>query len=107
MIKWVWGANKIIKLGNSWLTITLICLLIVSTIMTSSCTTSSTDTELGNIDANEPLAVNIYSPEDGACFNVNVQKAVGAVSYPEATVLINGTEAKVSQDGSFYAYIDL
>jgi uncharacterized Zn-binding protein involved in type VI secretion len=58
-------------------------------------------------DTSKPLAVNIHSPEGGACFSVNVQKVIGVVSDPEATVHVNGIEAAVSQDGSFYAYIDL
>lgn len=58
-------------------------------------------------DTSKPLAVNIHSPQSGACFSVNVQKVIGIVSDPEATVHVNGIEAAVSQDGSFYAYIDL
>lgn len=57
--------------------------------------------------SDEPVTVEIYSPEDGVNLSVNVRKVVGAVSSPKATVQINGTEAKVSEDGSFYAYIDL
>ena len=54
-----------------------------------------------------PLSLQIDSPEDEAVFSVNVLKVSGVVSDPEATVQINGIEAKVSQDGAFYAYIDL
>lgn len=55
-----------------------------------------------------PLSLRIDSPEDGAEFSVNVQKVSGVVSDPEATVQINGIEAKeVAQDGAFYAYIEL
>ena len=55
----------------------------------------------------EPLVLQVTSPEDGAEFSVNVQKVSGIVSDPEAAVQINGTEAKVAQDGAFYAYIEL
>ena len=55
----------------------------------------------------EPLVLQITSPEDGAELSVNVQKVSGVASDPEATVQINGIEAEVSQDGAFYAYIDL
>lgn len=56
----------------------------------------------------EPLVLQVTSPEDGAEFSVNVQKVSGIVSSPEATVQINGIEAKeVAQDGAFYAYIEL
>lgn len=55
-----------------------------------------------------PLSLQIDSPEDGAEFSVNVLKVSGVVSSPEATVQINGIEAKeVAQDGAFYTYIEL
>jgi len=53
------------------------------------------------------LSLQLDSPEDRAEFSVNVQKVSGIVSDPEATVQVNGIEAKVAQDGAFYAYIEL
>jgi hypothetical protein len=52
-------------------------------------------------------SLTIYSPEQGDYFNVNVQKVFGIVSNPEAAVQVNGNDAIVSADGSFYAYVEL
>jgi hypothetical protein len=49
------------------------------------------------------LSLQIDSPEDGAEFNVNIQKVSGTVSDPKATVWIDDVESKVAQDGTFYA----
>jgi len=57
--------------------------------------------------ATDNLSLWLNSPEDGAKFKINLQKVSGTVSDPQATVVINGIEAKVAEDGSYYAYIDL
>lgn len=57
--------------------------------------------------AADNLSLLINSPEDGAEFKMNLQKVIGTVSDPQATVVVNGIEAKVAEDGSYYAYIDL
>ncbi len=54
-----------------------------------------------------PLSLEISSPEDGAGLKVNLQKVRGTVSDPGATVVVNGIEAKVAEDGTYYAYIEL
>lgn len=55
----------------------------------------------------QPLSLEISSPEDGAGLKVNLQKVTGTVSDPGATVVVNGIEAKVAEDGTYYAYIEL
>ena len=76
---------------------------------TAIITTTETATLFSTITTTlaEPLTLKIYSPEDGAESDTNIQKITGIVSNPTATVQINGTEANVSGDGYFYAYIEL
>lgn len=54
-----------------------------------------------------PLSIELDSPDDGAVTKTNLVKASGIVSKPGAVVKIDGKEATVSGDGSFYAYLDL
>ncbi len=54
-----------------------------------------------------PLTVEINSPADGTVFKTNLVRVSGAVSRPEVSVRVNGHEATVAFDGSFYAYLDL
>ena len=54
-----------------------------------------------------PLTLLIISPQDSETFNSNLQKVSGIVSDPTSVVTVNGTEAYVSQDGSFFGYADL
>ena len=53
------------------------------------------------------LSLKIDSPEHGTEHKVNLLKVSGTVSDPEAVVVVNGIEAKVAEDGTFYAYIEL
>lgn len=55
----------------------------------------------------DALSLWINSPEDGAEFEVNLQKVSGTVSDAQAIVIVNGIEAKVVENGAYYAYIDL
>lgn len=54
-----------------------------------------------------PLSLKIDSPEHGSELKVNVLKVSGTVSDPEAVVVVNGIEAHVAEDGTYYAYIEL
>ena len=56
---------------------------------------------------NSPLSIEINTPEDGAALNTNLVKVKGIISNPKATVLINGQEAQIKDDGSFYTYLEL
>jgi nitrogen fixation protein FixH len=53
------------------------------------------------------LSLEIDYPEDGAEFKVNLQRISGTVSNPQATVVVNGIEAKVAENGSYYTWLDL
>ncbi len=55
----------------------------------------------------DSLSLEIDSPEHGTEHKVNLLKVKGTVSDPEATVVVNGIEAKVAEDGTYYAYIEL
>jgi len=55
----------------------------------------------------DDLSLGIDFPGDEAEFKVNLQKISGTVSDPQATVVVNGIEAKVAEDGSYYVYLDL
>jgi len=55
----------------------------------------------------EALSVQINSPEDGAKLSTNLLNVSGIVSDPQAVVEINGAKARVGEDGTFYAYIEL
>jgi hypothetical protein len=81
----------------------------INNTITTTATTTETTTLFSTITTTltEPLTLKIYSPEDGAELSTNIQKITGVVSSPEAEVLINGTDATISNDGSFYAYIEL
>jgi len=57
--------------------------------------------------ATDNLSLWLNAPEDGAKLKINLQKVSGIVSDPQTTVVVNGIEAKVAEDGSYYAYIDL
>ncbi len=55
----------------------------------------------------DTLSIGIDFPEDKDELKVNMLPVSGAVSDPEATVVVNGIEAKVAGDGIYYAYIEL
>jgi hypothetical protein len=57
--------------------------------------------------SDKPLKIDINSPLDGTITKTNLVRVSGIVSSPEASVRINGHEATVAFDGSFYAYLDL
>jgi len=55
----------------------------------------------------DDLSLEIDFPVDGTEFKVNLQKVSGIVSDSQATVVVNGIEAKVAENGSYYAWLDL
>jgi len=57
--------------------------------------------------ATDNLSLRISSPEDGVELRMNLQKVSGTISDPQATVVVNGIEANMTEDGSYHAYIDL
>ena len=82
-------------------------LMLTGCVKTEYITVTTTETiTTTSIETRNP-SLTIYSPEDGDGFNVNVQKVFGVVSNPEADVRVNGNDAIVSADGSFYAYVEL
>jgi proline racemase len=90
----------------------LLCLLasgcsrtVTATIIETG-TVTSTVTSTATVTVPQ-LALEITSPQNGDAFNVNVQKVSGTVSDPTAEVKVNGADAFVAQDGSFYGLVDL
>jgi len=55
----------------------------------------------------DSLSLKIDSPGHGTEHKVNLLKVSGTVSDSEAVVVVNGVEAKVAGDGTYYAYIEL
>lgn len=73
---------------------------VIFAIILISCSTGPATTE-------EPLFLQIKSPEDNTKLDTNLLKVSGTVSNFGATVLVNGAKAKVEKDGSFSAYVEL
>ena len=57
--------------------------------------------------AKDPLSLEINSPEDGSELSWDLLKVIGTVSHAEASVTVNGVEAQVAEDGTFFAYVEL
>ena len=55
----------------------------------------------------EPPGLQVDSPENGAVYDVNIQKLSGVVSDPQAKLTANGNAVPLAADGSFYVYLEL
>jgi hypothetical protein len=100
------------KWGNITLVAILLCLVASGCSQTVTATVVETDTITSTVTSTvthtaPQLALEITSPQNGETFDVNVQKVSGTVSDPTAEVKVNGMDAYVAQDGSFYGLVDL
>jgi hypothetical protein len=105
---------------NKWVNIALaavlLCLMLgagcgrtVTTTVVETGTVTSTilSTTTVTVQPAPQLTLEVTSPQNGETFDVNVQKVSGIVSDPAAIIKVNGMDACVSQDGSFYGFADL